>query len=63
MCLEPMSGIEHAIHALRRSFIQDRTDAILLIVAQYAFNSLCRDLALRNLKKMQLNLYNSQKLL
>ena len=50
-------GIEHAIHALRDSYDDSGSDAILLIDAQKAFNSLNRDLALKNIEQWCRSLY------
>ena len=48
MCLGQKCGIEHAIHALRKAYDSPEVEGILLIDAQNAFNSLNRDLALKN---------------
>ena len=52
MCIGQKSDIEHAIQALRRRFLDDRTEGILLIDARNSINSLNRDLALKNIKKI-----------
>ena len=54
-CLGQKSGIEHAIRALRRRFLEDRTEGILLIDARNSFDSLYRDMALKNVKAFSLN--------
>ena len=50
-------GIEHAIHSLREAFEQPETQAILLIDAKNAFNSLNRDLVLKNIEVLCPSLY------
>ena len=50
VCAGQMSGSEAAIHAMCNIFDTDDTDAILLIDASNAFNSLNRVAALHNLK-------------
>ena len=45
-------GIEHAILSLRAAFKDSDSEAILLMDAKNAFNSLNRDLALRNIKNL-----------
>ena len=50
LCLGQKCGIEHAIHSLRDQFENKNVEAILLIDAQNAFNSLNRKLALENIK-------------
>ena len=59
MRLEQKSDIEHAIHALRRRLLEDRTEGILLIAARNAFNSLNRDLALINIRKLCPSIYTA----
>ena len=59
LCLGQKCGIEHAIHSLRESFETDSNNAILLIDAKNAFNSLNRDLALKNIKTICPSLYTS----
>ena len=50
LCAGQTSGTEAAIHAMRNIFDADETDAILLIDASNAFNSLNRAAALHNLR-------------
>ena len=52
MCLGQKCGIEHAIHALRKGYESPGVEGILLIDAQNAFNSLNRELALKNIDKL-----------
>ena len=52
LCLGQKCGIEHAIHSLRNEFEKPEVQDILLIDAKNAFNSLNRDLALRNIENM-----------
>ena len=51
--------IEHAIHSFRADFKETDLEAILLIDAKNAFNSVNRDLALRNIEKFCPSLYRS----
>ena len=51
LCLGQKYGIEYAIHTLRDQYSKTSADAILLIDAENAFNSLNRKLALKNIKK------------
>ena len=48
LCLGQKCGIEYAIHSLSNEYEKPETDAILLIDAENAFNSLNRGLALEN---------------
>ena len=48
LCLGQKCGIEYAIHALRDAYQKDENQGILLIDAENAFNSLNRELALKN---------------
>ncbi len=50
LCAGQPSGSEAAIHAMRNIFDADDTDAILLIYASNAFNSLNRAAALHNIR-------------
>ena len=49
-CLGQKCGIEYAIHTLRDQYSKTSADAILLIDAENAFNSLNRKLALKNIE-------------
>ena len=50
LCAGQISGIEAAVHAARSSFELEDNDAILLVDATNAFNSLNRQVALHNIK-------------
>ncbi len=50
LCAGQPSGSEAAIHAMRNIFDADDTDAVLLIDASNAFNSLSRAAALYNIR-------------
>jgi hypothetical protein len=50
LCAGQVAGIEAAIHAMRDSFHHDSTEAILLVDASNAFNSLNRNEALLNVR-------------
>ena len=50
MCAGQKSGSEAAIHAMRNIFDADTTDAVLLVDASNAFNSLNRAAALHNIQ-------------
>ena len=56
LCLGQKCDIEHAIHSLRESFEDTETEAILLIDAQNAFNSLNRELPIKNIERLCLAL-------
>ena len=49
-CAGHKAGIEAAIHAMAEIYDDDETEAILLIDASNAFNSLNRDAAVKNMK-------------
>ena len=59
LCLGQKCGIEHAIHSLRKAYSDPENEAILLIDAQNAFNSLNRNLALENIKKLCPSIYTA----
>lgn len=50
VCAGSKSGSEASIHAMRNIFEADNTDALLLIDASNAFNSLNRAAALHNVR-------------
>ena len=52
LCAGQIAGIEAAIHAMKSTFSDDETDAVLLIDASNAFNSLNRQAALRNVQHL-----------
>ena len=49
LCAGQDSGCEAAVHAVRQMFEDDNTEALLLVDADNAFNSLNREVALRNI--------------
>ena len=52
LCAGQESGCEAAIHAMREVFNSADTEAIILVDASNAFNSLNREVALRNVKNV-----------
>ena len=52
LCAGQESGCEAAIHAMREVFNSADTEAIILVDASNAFNSLNREVALRNVKNL-----------
>ena len=50
LCLGQKCGIEYAIHTLRDQYSKTSADAVLMIDAENAFNSLNRKLALKKIK-------------
>ena len=61
LCLGQKCGIEYAIHTLRNAFNNTEKEAILLIDAENAFNSLNRELALKNVKLLCPSISNALK--
>ena len=59
LCLGQKCGIEYAIHALRDAYQKDENQGILLIDAENAFNSLNRELALKNVANLCPSLLNA----
>ena len=51
-CAGLKSGIEASIHAMRKIFDNDSTQAVLLVDADNAFNRLNRKVALHNIKEL-----------
>ena len=51
-CAGLRSGIEASIHAMRKVFSEDETEALLLVDAENAFNNLNRKAALHNIREL-----------
>ena len=51
-CAGLESGIEAAIHAVRKSFEEDNSECLLLVDADNAFNKLNRKVSLENIKRL-----------
>ena len=51
LCAGQIAGTEAAVHAVRSSFDSENCEALLLVDASNAFNSLNRQTALRNIRK------------
>ena len=58
VCAGHKSGSEAAIHAMRELFEHDNSDAVLLIDASNAFNSLNRAAALHNIRVLCPSIYS-----
>ena len=52
MCRGQISGIEAAVHAVRTAFDSSDTEAVLMVDATNAFNSLNRQVALQNIRRL-----------
>ena len=52
LCAGQIAGVEAAVHAVRSSFLREDTEAVLLIDASNAFNSLNRIVALHNIRQL-----------
>ena len=52
LCSGQTSGIEAAVHAMNEAFHDDDVQAVLLVDASNAFNSLNREAALRNIRHL-----------
>jgi len=51
-CAGHLSGCEAAVHAMRQIFDDPHTDAVILVDASNAFNSLNRQAALLNIHQL-----------
>ena len=56
-CAGLESGIEAAIHAVRKSFEEDNSECLLLVDADNAFNKLNRKVSLENIKRLRPPMY------
>ena len=52
LCAGQIAGIEAAVHAMKASFQNEDTEAVLLVDASNAFNSLNREVALHNIRHL-----------
>ena len=52
LCAGHEAGCEAAVHAMRKIFLEDETEAILQIDATNAFNSLNRQATLHNIRRL-----------
>ena len=52
LCAGQIAGIEATVHAMREVFLKEETEAILLVDATNAFNSLNRNAALHNVRHL-----------
>jgi len=52
LCAGQLSGVEAAVHAVRKVFEDENTEAVLLVDASNAFNSLNRVVALHNIRQV-----------
>ena len=52
LCAGQIAGIKAAVHAMRTSFEDEDTDAVLLVDASNAFNSLNKTVALHNIRHL-----------
>ena len=50
LCAGQIAGIGAAVHAMREAFLKEGTEAVLLVDASNAFNSLNREAALHNIR-------------
>ncbi len=51
-CAGHISGCEAAVHAMRQVYESEQTEAVILVDASNAFNSLNREAALRNIQQL-----------
>ena len=52
LCAGQIAGIDAAVHGMRSLFSREDTEAVLLVDASNAFNSLNREVALRNIQHL-----------
>ena len=52
LCAGQSSGVEAAVHAIRKLFGQDMANGVLMVDAANALNNINRRLALHNIRKL-----------
>ena len=52
MCAGQSSGVEAAVHAIRKLFGQDMANGVLMVDAANTFNNINRRVALHNIRKL-----------
>ena len=55
VCTGHISGCEAAVHAMHQAYESQQTEAVILVDASNAFNSLNHDTALRNIQQLCLS--------
>ena len=59
LCARQRSGCEAAVHVMEELMKDESVEGILLVDARNAFNSLNREVMLRNLQVLVINIYRS----